>query len=441
MTLSFNHSGCLSESVGNNGLTQTDLAGAQERLDQAVTRMRSQHQGGGLALLDMPAEVEDLAGIDQAAAFLTSGASDIVVLGTGGSSLGGQTLAQIGGWRVPGAAMVLPRLHFFDNLDPLSLEQALSHLLPETTRYLIVSKSGGTGETLLQAMAVLDHLGRSAPGRPVGRNVVLLTEPERSPGTNKLRALFAGHDVLMLEHHTGIGGRYAGLTNVGLIPAKAVGLDPQAIRSGAARAVAPILQGADTKAVPSAQGALLAALFAERHGLAQSVVLAYSDRLERFTRWFVQLWSESLGKQGRGLTPIPAVGPVDQHSQLQLFLDGPRDKLTTVILVETAGQGPRIDAKLAEQGGEPGFAGTTIGDFVWSQQRGTVDTLIQRGRPVRTITVPAVTGEIIGELMMHFMLETILTADLLGVDAFDQPAVEDGKVLAKRYLAEAMSAQ
>ncbi len=436
MPLAFDHARCLAPAIGAAGLDPALLEAGRDRLARAVASVRARHEAGDLPLLDLPGDRDDLAAIAEAATRLTRGASDILVLGTGGSSLGGQTLAQVAGWNLPGAAHALPRLHFLDNLDPHSLGRTLDHLLPETTCSLIVSKSGGTSDTLLQAMALRHWFDRLSARRPLAEHVVLITEPEAAPGHNKLRALFAGDDVLVLDHPTGIGGRYAGLTAVGLVPAAILGLDGKAARVGAARAVAPFLSG-DAVTSPAAMGALLAVLSAEHHDLTQTVVMAYADRLERFTRWFTQLWSESLGKGGRGLTPIPAVGPVDQHSQVQLFLDGPRDKLATVVMVDTAGQGPAIAPALAEKAGEPGFGEIRIGDFVWAQQQATVDTLAARGRPVRTITLPEVSAETIGELMMHFMIETIVTAELLGVNAFDQPAVEDGKVRARQYLAAA----
>ena len=184
--------------------------------------------------------------------------------------------------------------------------------------------------------------------------------------------------------------------------------------------------------VPAAVGAALAVALA---GKPISVMMAYADRLERFTRWYVQLWAESLGKDGKGTTPLAALGPVDQHSQLQLFIAGPRDKLFTVITASPAGRGPRMDADLAKLAGEPDFAGKTIGDLVAAQGRATAETLAKNGCPVRTIHLERVDERHLGELLMHFMLETIIAARLIGVDPFDQPAVEEGKVLAKKYLA------
>jgi glucose-6-phosphate isomerase len=164
-------------------------------------------------------------------------------------------------------------------------------------------------------------------------------------------------------------------------------------------------------------------------------MMAYADRLERFAKWFVQLWAESLGKDRKGTTPLAALGPVDQHSQLQLFIGGPRNKLFTILTVAAAGRGPRIGAELAKLAGEPEFAGKTIGDLVAAQGRATAETLANNGCPVRTVHLERLDEASLGELLMHYMLETIITARLMGVDPFDQPAVEEGKILAKRYLA------
>jgi glucose-6-phosphate isomerase len=165
--------------------------------------------------------------------------------------------------------------------------------------------------------------------------------------------------------------------------------------------------------------------------------MAYADRLERYTRWWVQLWAESLGKNGKGTQPVAAIGPVDQHSQLQLYLAGPNDKLFTVITTGAAGQGPVIDEKLARRAGEPAFAGRRIGDLVAAQGRATADTLATNGRATRRIHVESLSERSLGELLMFSMLETIFVAYALGVDPFDQPAVEEGKILAKQYLAQA----
>jgi len=423
--------------IGAEGVAPDAFAAALKRSEGALDWLRARHVDGGLPLLRLPAQRDDLDGIQQAARRLTAGASDIVLLGTGGSSLGGQTLAQLAGHAVPGVGALRdpPRLHFMDNLDPDSFAALLARLPLSTSRFVAISKSGGTGETLMQSAAVLAALKQAGLEKQIGERVLGLSEPATGDKRNGLRDLFAPFDVPFLDHDTGVGGRFSVLTNVGLLPAAMLGLDIGAIRSGAAVALAPVLANKPAAEVPAAVGAALSIALSES-GKGIAVLMGYADKLERFTRWYVQLWAESLGKGGKGTTPIGALGPVDQHSQLQLFIAGPRDKLFTIITVGTAGRGPRIEAEFAKLCGEPDFAGKTIGDLVAAQGRATAETLAKNGCPVRTIHLERLDAASLGELLMHFMLETIIAAHLLGVDAFDQPAVEEGKVLAKKYLAD-----
>ncbi|MEA2987088.1 MAG: glucose-6-phosphate isomerase [Alphaproteobacteria bacterium] len=421
--------------IGAEGVPADAFATALKRSERALDWLRARHADGRLPLLRLPAQREDLEAITHAARRVVAGASDVVLLGTGGSSLGGQTLAQLAGHAVPGVGLLRdpPRLHFMDNLDPDSFASLLARLPLSTTRFVAISKSGGTGETLMQGAAVLAALKQAGLEKRIGELVLGLSEPANGGKRNGLRDLFAPFGVPFLVHDPGVGGRFSVLTNVGLLPAAMLGLDIGAIRSGAAAALAPVLEGKPAAEVPAAVGAALSVALSES-GKRIAVVMAYADKLERFTRWYVQLWAESLGKGGKGTTPIGALGPVDQHSQLQLFIAGPRDKLFTVITVEVAGRGPRIEAELANLCGEPDFAGKTIGDLVAAQGRATAETLAKNGCPVRMIHLQKLDEASLGELLMHFMLETIIAAHLLGVDAFDQPAVEEGKVLAKKYL-------
>lgn len=421
--------------IGRDGISDAVLDAALARSESALDALRARHADRGLRLLHLPAERADIPAVQAAAKRLTAGATDIVFLGTGGSSLGGQTLAQLAGYAVPGIGALRPgpRIHFMDNLDPVSFGALLEGLPLATSRFVAISKSGGTGETLMQTAAALAAC--KAQNIRIADAFLGLSEPAKPGKRNGLRDLLEPEGVAFLEHDTGVGGRFSALTNVGLLPAAILGLDIVALREGAAAALAPVLAGKPAREVPAALGAALSIALAEEKGKAISAVMAYADRLEKFVKWYVQLWAESLGKGGKGTTPIGALGPVDQHSQLQLFIAGPRDKLFTVITTGVAGKGPAIDAALAKRAGEPDFAGRTIGDLVAAQGRATAETLAKNGLPVRTFHLETIDERSLGELLMHFMLETITAAHLLGVDAFDQPAVEEGKVLAKRYLA------
>jgi len=410
-----------------------NFADVLARTSGALDWLRARHADGGLPLLRLPEKRDDVAAILGYAGVLRDGTSDVIFLGTGGSSLGGQTLAQLAGHAVPGVGALRdpPRIHFLDNLDPESYGTLLQRLPLKTSRFVAVSKSGGTGETLMQTIAALDAV-KAAKLDPHA-HFLGITEPAKPGKANGLRAMLGAHKIEMMEHDTGVGGRFSVLTNVGLLPAAVCGLDIGAIRTGAGDALAPVLAGKPPAEVPAAVGAALAVALAPTKPI--TVLMAYSDRLALMTKWYVQLWAESLGKDGKGTTPIGALGPVDQHSQLQLYIAGPRDKLFTVVTGMPAGKGPRMTAELSKLGGEPDFTGKTIGDLVAAQGRATAETLAKNGCPVRTLHLPQVDERHLGELLMHFMLETIIAAHLLGVDPFDQPAVEEGKVLAKKYLA------
>jgi glucose-6-phosphate isomerase len=188
----------------------------------------------------------------------------------------------------------------------------------------------------------------------------------------------------------------------------------------------------------AASGAALHFTLAQAGKLRETVLWSYADRLETFGAWWRQLWAESLGKNGQGSTPVTALGPVDQHSQLQLFLDGPGNALFTVITTDTAGQGPPAPRADAEGLGLSYLADRHMGDLVAAEARATAETLAKRGRPVRRIHVPQINETAMGALFMHFMLETIIMGRLMRIDPFDQPAVEEGKALARKYL-EGMS--
>jgi glucose-6-phosphate isomerase len=431
----------LESGVGKGGIPDAAFEQALADLAPALVRLQGQARDHSLPLLGLPADAADLPPVHAAAKRLKAGATDILVLGTGGSSLGGQTLAQLADYGISGLSRFAPepRVHFIDNLDPDTYAELLAKLPFKTTKFVAISKSGGTGETLLQSITVISALRAAGfSDAEIGERFQGLSEPATSGKLHPLRALLEPFGVPFLEHHTGVGGRYSVLTNCGLLPAAALGLDIEALRAGAAKAVAPILAGRSVRETPAAVGAALH-LAAMRSGKNIAVLMPYADKFALLTRWWMQLWAESLGKDGQGTQPVGALGPVDQHSQQQLYLAGPKDKFFTVLTVGAKGKGPRIDAELAGKIGQDDFAGKTIGDLVAAQGVAMIDTFARNGCSVRRFHVDAIDETIHGEILMHFMLETVLTGYAMGVDPFDQPAVEEAKLLAKRYLAEGRS--
>ncbi len=432
--------GCLAPKIGKAGLTDERLSQWLTLLTPRFKALQEQAQAGTIAHFRVLGESADIEEAGQAYETLSEGADTIIVLGTGGSSLGGQALAQLGGWSIPGdngpGELKRPRLRFYDNLDAHSFMRGLRILDVPKTRFIVISKSGTTAETLAQTLTAFKFIEDAGHGALIPKLFLGVTEPERPGVANGLRSLFARRGIPILPHSTEIGGRYSAFTNVGLLPAMARGLDPVAFRQGGQEVVRQLMDADMPEEHPAATGAAAAIGLAKDQGILNSVMMGYSDRLERFGAWYAQLWAESLGKGGAGTTPIAVLGPVDQHSQLQLLMDGPPVHFLTVLRVTGDEEGtPAIPEALAQEAGAEYLTGRSIGALVKAEQKATVDALIEAKRPVRTIDMDRLDERTLGALMMHFMIETILAADLLGVDPFDQPAVELGKRLAREYLA------
>ena len=400
---------------GKGAISRQAYDAALHQADTALTWLKGQK----LELLSICAREDDLKAAAALLPAFRDGATDIAVLGIGGSSLGGQALKAL----APHSAL---NVRFFDNPDPFTWADALSRYDLKKTRFVAISKSGGTAETMMQALTAAEALEKA--GCNPARHFIVITEPHDSALMKFAHSIKAP----VLDHPTGIGGRYSVLSVVGMLPAMLMDLDPKAIRAGAQIAQDHVLKAATAAYAPAAMGAALHHAMGER--LRETVLWAYADKLAVFGGWFRQLWAESLGKDGKGSTPVGAVGPTDQHSQLQLFRDGPDGKLFTILSTDTKGKGPVASAVQAKALGLDYLAGKPLGDLVDAEARATAQTLSRNGRPVRQIHVPVIDEKSVGALMMHFMLETILMGRLMGVDPFDQPGVEEGKILARQYL-------
>ena len=431
--------GCLEAAIGKHGLTETDLGRWLDPLAPALAALQEDYRSRQLPHLRIAEETADVSVAQSVLARLSEGAETIVFFGIGGSSLGGQTLAQLGGWNIPGMADAAqrrrPRTRFYDNLDPVTLQSALGSFDLAATRFVLTSKSGGTPETLVQALAALAAATDAGLAGRLPELFLGITEPAIPGKANGLRALLEAHAIPILDHHPDIGGRYSVFTNVGLLPAMARGLDALAVRAGARHVVSALMAAKSPREFAPALGAAIAVGMARERGVRAQIMMPYADRLGRLGHWFAQLWAESLGKNGQGTAPIAALGPVDQHSQLQLFMDGPREYLVSVVRAPTAGLGPRLSPPLATAAGLGYLAGRTAGDLVAAQAAAVPEALKRAGRPVRVFDLAGLDERSVGALMMHFMLETILAARLMGVDPFDQPAVELAKVLARERIA------
>ena len=410
------------------------LARALDRTERALDDLRAMHARRPLALLRVPFRHDDVAELEAVAERFAGDAGHIVHFGTGGSSLGAQALAEVG-HLLTGCARVRqkrpPVYLFMDNLESPWMERALQKVDLRHARFLVVSKSGGTPETVAQALMAIELLRVAGAEEEIPERLLFLTDPPRRGRDNVLRRVAADYGVPVLDHEPDIGGRYSVLTNVGMLPAAMFGLDVTEIRSGAAEVLEPVLRGDPVDELPPAIGAALHYALMEAFGIGIVVTMPYTSRLRLFGAWLQQLWAESLGKEGKGTQPVTAIGPVDQHSQLQLYLDGPNDKLFNIIQIECVQESFRLPERYRRY---TDLAGFRIADLTHAQQRATTETLIRRGRPVRVFRLRGLNERTMGALFMHFMLETVLLGRMLGVNPFDQPAVEESKRLTRSYL-------
>ena len=353
---------------------------------------------------------------------------DVVIFGTGGSSLGAESLQQIA--QITKQQQTRPTLHIITNIDPYTYKNRFVQMDMIRTGFIVISKSGATLETVMQFLTIAPIL-RSYISQDTFKDCVTFI---CQPGDSPLRTLADKHNIPVLNHDPNLGGRYSVFSLVGVLPALIVGLSAKEFRHGANVVLQHMLNNDLNDCYPAIGSALQMGLY-QHKSVQSSVLLAYSDRLGSLARWWRQLWAESLGKNGQGTSPIYGMGPVDQHSQLQLWLDGPRDKFFTVLSTEQdIKTDPIDDSFLAEMGMEY-LQGRSLSDLMQGCSHATYDTLVENGCPTRKICLKTVGVDNMGALMMHYILETVFSAHILGVNPFDQPAVEHSKILTKKYLA------
>ncbi len=358
------------------------------------------------------------------------GFTDLVVIGIGGSALGAAALHGALGRDRSGSAAA-PAFHLLDNPDPDSVLPLLDRLDLARTLVCVISKSGSTVETLALLALVRDRLIRLQGEEAVRRHLVVVTDPERG----FLRALARAHDLPTLPVPPATGGRFSVLSPVGLFPAAILGIDIEQILAGARATLAECASPSPASNPALALAALLHRADTE-WGLGTHVFMPYADRLRALNLWLQQLWAESLGKARRtdgspvasGPTPLPALGASDQHSLLQLFMEGPRNRIVVLIHSRSRTRDPVIPPLPSHEPAAPGWlAGTTLFQLLDSERIATAEALRRAGRPNLTLSLDRIDPYAIGALLMLFQLAVIHAAALYDVDPLDQPGVELGK--------------
>ena len=415
-------------------LLQGDLAARFSDVFQAVGARRA---AGELGFRDLPGDrglarrTLDLAGS------LGRRFDNLVVVGIGGSALGTIALRDAllrPGWNeLDGIARGhRPRLYLLDNPDPDSVSALLGRLDLARTVFNVVSKSGSTAETMALFLIVRARLEEAVGPRRIREHLILTTDPRRGV----LRELAGEHGLKSLPVPGSVGGRFSVLSPVGMLPAALTGIDIEALLEGAA-AMSERCAGPELAGNPAGVLATLLHAADTEKGAGIHVFMPYADRLRGLAYWVQQLWAESLGKALRtdgtpaetGPTPLPAFGAVDQHSILQLLMEGPRDKVVVFIGARTPERDLEIPRSLDEKEALSYLGGQSLFGLLDGERRSTAEALRRAGRLNLTVTVEQIDARSLGGLFMLFQIAVVYAGALYGVDPLDQPGVELGKSL------------
>ena len=429
MTLTYDYAALLAGGPqGATGVDPSWLEAAAADHPRNLAALRDRRAAGTHGFLDVPDDARTLELCTEYAAEMAGRFSTLVVLGIGGSSLGTQALhaALSPALHDLDPANGAPRLLVVDNVDPALVSEVLRVCDLDTTLFNVISKSGSTAETMSQFLLFFDAL-KAAVGDGWSERVVVTTDAEKG----FLRPFVDAHGLASFAVPGNVGGRFSVLTPVGLLPASLMGWDAAGLLAGAAAGRDAALRD-DFSANPAALMASCHHLLDTRLGHSVQVLFPYSHRLRRAVDWNVQLVAESLGKRtadGRCVGPLPhgAVGATDQHSQVQLFADGPDDKVFTFLRVLEHGDDVTIPAPPAGLEGLAYLGGRRFGELLDAECLATRHALTQAGRPNATISFPRVDAAHLGEWLMWTMVATAFGGELYGIDAFDQPGVEAGK--------------
>lgn len=446
--LTIDYANCLSDRVAQHGVEPERLdmsaepAAAVASLTRklAVSRSKPGDQGGWERWRDLPLGAmrkEHVGAVNALVSRFKPRADNLVVLGIGGSALGNIALqAALNSPTFnlsPAARKIGPRVFVVDNVDPVyfgSVLRTCEELDPglKRTVFNVVSKSGETAETASQFMIVRDLLRNRGLKGP--DHVVAVTDPAK--GT--MRKICDSEGYATLPVPEGVGGRFSVLSPVGLFSAAMAGIDIDALLDGAASMDGPCSRE-DIATNPAAMLAFLLVELGTKKGKPNHVMMPYSNQLYLLADWFRQLWAESLGKKAdlrgdtvyAGFTPIKALGTTDQHSQVQLYREGPNDKVFG--LIEVADFGP--DEMTIPTGlGVEAIAyleGKTMGGLLNAEKRATEYALVESHRPNFTLHFPRIDAYHVGQFIYLWEVVTSYAGLMLNIDAYDQPAVELGK--------------
>ncbi len=414
------------------GTPNADLELIMRELERAHAALDEQWRAKKVGFFSIPERRDDLRLVERMAHDVAKRFGSLIVIGIGGSELGARAI--IRALKTRGKGM---DVHFIGaNTDPEEIAALLARVDLEDCALNVISKSGDTVEPMAAFLLLRERLIKRVGEKRHREHVIATTDPKE--GT--LRAIADREGYRTLPVPADIGGRWSALTPVGLFPAACAGIPVVKLIAGGAKMRDEFFESA-----PADNGALMfAGLHHDgyRRGERITVLMPYADALKDFAVWFRQLWAESLGKKldrrgnvvHHGLTPVAALGAADQHSQIQLYNEGPADKIVTFLGIESFRDDFKVPKPYPDLGGISYLGGHAFGKINAAEREATAAALAKSGRPSGTMTIPKITPESFGALLFFFMLATAAMAELLDIDAYDQPGVEEGKRMIETML-------
>lgn len=426
----------MADMLGDKGISRAELADMAAKAKDAYAQVEANRGKGMQGWMDLPYNQGDVVErIEATAKRVAQEFEAFVVLGIGGSALGPlavqQALNHLRYNELPASKRPGPRLYVEDNIDPERMASLLDVIDLKKTCFNVITKSGGTAETMSQYLIILDAL-KKAVGEDYKRHIIVTTSEKK--GFLIKIAQREGYETFYIPD--GVGGRFSELCPVGLLAAAVTGIDIRGLLAGAKDMDARCGSADLFENVALFEAALM--YIAMQKGANISVMMPYADSLKLMSDWYAQLWAESLGKNvtlsGKpvnvGQTPVKTLGVTDQHSQLQLYTEGPFDKVVTFLKVENFRAETPIPHGCDDIPTIAFLGGKSHNQLIEAERRGTEYALLRAGRMSQTITLPAVNAETVGQLLYFFELVTAYTGAMLEIDAFNQPGVEESKIAA-----------
>jgi glucose-6-phosphate isomerase len=437
MRIRFDFNNAMADAVGDeHGIREEEVSGLAARVRQSHEALRRRRQAGDLAWMELPygqEVVRDVLGyVDSVAGRF----DNLVVLGIGGSALGNialNTALNHPYYNLLPASQRQgrPRLFVLDNIDPDQFAAFLGIVDIDRSLFNVITKSGSTAETMAQFLIVRRLLHERVGQSHVDR-IVCTTDPREG----ELRKIVDAEGYRAFTIPPGVGGRFSVLSPVGLLSAAVTGIDITGLLAGAAYADS-ICNEPDVWRNPAYMNAAIHYLGYNR-GKTLSVMMPYAQALRDVADWYCQLWAESLGKATTldgtvvniGPTPIKALGVTDQHSQVQLYVEGRYDKIVNFLAVARFKHEVAIPAGFPDSAGVSYLGGHTLNELMQAEREGTAVALTEARRPNVTFTLPEVNAFTVGQLMFLFEMQTAMSGELFKINTYDQPGVEAGKVAA-----------